>query len=176
MPTAWRFGLAGVALALLAAWHWAGIRQADAAGYRRGAAEVQGRWDAERVRMHAVAASAAAAARAEEQRRVAAQKEIEDAHQAELQRLRADAAIADAAAGRLRQRVLDLIAAARRDSAGSDPAAGPGGPAAADAGLVLADVLGQCVARVRQLAELADQRGAAGISCQRQYDALTAAQ
>ena len=122
-----------------------------------------------------MAASAAAAARAEEQRRVAAQKEIEDAHQAEVQRLRADAAIADAAAGRLRQRVADLIAAARRDASG-DPAAGPVVPATADAGMVLADVLGRCVARVRQLAELADQRGAAGISCQRQYDALTAAQ
>ena len=50
IPTAWRFGLAGVALALLAAWHWTGIRHADAAGYRRGRAEVQDRWDADRLR------------------------------------------------------------------------------------------------------------------------------
>lgn len=175
IPLPWRIGLAGFVLALLAAWHWTGIRQADAAGYRRGAAEVQGRWDADRLRAAAVAASAAAAARAEEQRRAAAHQEIEDAHQAEVQRLRADAAIADAAASRLRQRVADLIAAARRDASG-DPAPGPVVPATADAGLVLADVLGQCVERVRQLAELADQRGAAGVSCEQQYDSLTALQ
>lgn len=176
IPLPWRIGGALTLLAAVAGYHALAVHQADAAGHRRGAAEVQGRWDAERVRLHAVAASAAAAARAEEQRRFLQQAAIEDAYAKELQRLRADAAIADAAAGRLRQRVLDLIAAARRDSAGADPAPGPGGAAAADSGLVLADVLARCVARARQLAELADERGAAGVSCERQYDSLTAPQ
>lgn len=173
IPLPWRIGGVLVLLALVTGYHLLATHQADAAGHRRGSAEVQGRWDAERVRLYAVAASAAAAARAEETRRSLAQAAIEEAHAKELVRLRADAAVADAAAGRLRERVAALIAAARRDSAGTDPAPGPVGPAAAGAELVLADVLGRCVARVRQLADLADERGAAGVSCERQYDALT---
>lgn len=173
IPLPWRIGGLLVLLAMVGGYHLLAVHQADAAGFRRGSAEVQGRWDAERVRLYAVAASAAAAARAEETRRSLAQAAIEEAHAKELVRLRADAAVADAAAGRLRERVAALIAAARRDSAGADPAAVSAGPAAGDADLVLADVLGRCVARVQLLAELADQRGSAGSACVAEYDALT---
>lgn len=39
---------------------------------------------------------------------------------------------------------------------------------------MLADVLGRCIARVRLLATAADERGAAGALCEREYDEVTA--
>lgn len=170
-PRAWAAAalLAGACVGL-ALWHHSRVQAADAAGYSRGHAlflQLQSR-------VQEQALKATQAARDEEARRYAARKEIDDAHQAELVRLRADAAVADAAAGRLRQRVADLIAAARGAYApAANPAAVQPGPAAADAAGMLADVLGRCIGRVRQLAAIADHRGAAGTACQREYDALT---
>ena len=163
--------LAAAALASL--WAWGHAREAR--GDRAGRAAVQAMWDAAELRRAAVAAAAQLAARAEEQRRAAAHQEALDAYEAQLARARADAAIADAAAGRLRQRVAALIRAARGDSGGADPGVAPPGPAAQDPAGLLADVLGRCVERVRFLAAAADERGAAGQACERAYDALTPA-
>lgn len=111
--------------------------------------------------------------REEEHRRETAQKEALDAAEQTAARARADLAIADAAAGRLRDRVAALVAAARQ--AAANPAPGAGSPAAADAAGMLADVLGRCITRVRVLAAVADERGTAGQLCERSYDALTPA-
>lgn len=173
IPLPWRIGGLLVLLALVGGYHLLAVHQADAAGFRRGSAEVQGRWDAERVRLYAVAASAAAAARAEETRRSLAQAAIEEAHAKELVRLRSDAAVADAAADRLRERVAALIAAARRDSTGADPAAVSAGPAACPEADLLAVVLGRAVEAAGQLAAAADESRAAGAACVAEYDALT---
>lgn len=172
IPLPWRIGGVLVLLALVTGYHLLATHQADAAGFRRGSAEVQGRWDAERVRLYAVAASAAQAAREEEKRRALSQAAIEEAHAKELVRLRADAAVADAAAGRLRERVAALIAAARRDSAGADPAAVGAGPAACPEADLLAVVLGRAVEAAGQLAAAADESRAAGSACVAEYDAL----
>lgn len=173
IPAPYRLLVAGVAVAAAAAGAWGFVAQresaAEARGYQKGHAE----FTALQADMTTKALAGELAARAEETRRTAAIKEIENAHQAELQRVRADAAIADAAAGRLRQRVADLIAAARSGQGGSDPKVVGPGPAADDAAGVLADVLGRCVARVRLLAAVADDRGAAGHACERSYEALT---
>ena len=108
--------------------------------------------------------------REEEHRRAAAQQEALDAAEHNAAQARADLVIADAAAGRLRDRIATLVAAARE--AASHPQAGqPGAPAADPAGL-LADVLGRCITRVRVLASIADERGTAGQLCERSYDAL----
>lgn len=97
-------------------------------------------------------------------------QEALDAERKEHERARADAAIADAAAGRLQQRVAALVAAARQ--AARDPGPAGGSPPAGDAAGMLADVLGRCIARLRQLGEVADARGIAGSTCERAYDAL----
>lgn len=166
---------AGLALAVLAAWAYLGHiertahKAGDTAGYARGHAEYLELL----ARVAESARLAEAAERLKETRRTAAVQEAIDAKDLELQRLRADRAIADAAAGRLQQRVTALIAAARSSSAGGHPQAAASGPPAEDALGMLADVHSRCVARVRLLADLADQRGAAGAACERIHDAMT---
>lgn len=168
------WALAG-ALALVGLVIWGLHREhaADAAGYVRGYGVGHAEFTTLQTEMTRRALVAAEDARAEEMRRAKAQKEIEDANEARLQTLRADAAVADAAAGRLRQRVADLIAAARRGAGASDPAPVVGSPAAGDPVGVFANVLSRCVERVRFLAAVADERGAAGAACVSEYDALT---
>lgn len=119
----------------------------------------------------AAALKASTEYRAEEQRRAAEQQEKIDAAEQKLVQERADRAVADAAAGRLSQRVAALVAAARE--AARNPQAVQPGAAADDPAGMLADVLGRCVQRVRLLATLADERGTAGQLCEQSYDALT---
>jgi septal ring factor EnvC (AmiA/AmiB activator) len=125
----------------------------------------------EKQRAAEAARAAEARYRAEEQRRAAAQQEAIDAAEKQAERARADAAVADAAAGRLRDRVASLVAAARR--AATNPEAAASSPPATDAAGMLGFVLDRCISRVRLLAELADRRGIAGAACVRAYDALT---
>jgi hypothetical protein len=109
--------------------------------------------------------------RAEEQRRAASLQGNVDEAEKKLAAARADIAIRDAAAGRLQQRVATLVARAREAARNPQPAASSA-PADDPAGM-LADVLGRCVARVRLLATVADERGIAGNACQASYDALS---
>jgi hypothetical protein len=109
-------------------------------------------------------------ARAGEQRRTAAQTEIADAARKEAESARADARDADAAAGRLRVRVAQLIAAAR--AAGNTSAASTGA-AAGDPLDVLANMFSRLDRRAGELAEYADSARIAGHACEQSYDALT---
>lgn len=157
--------LAGAALAGLAAWNIQGWRLA---------AEV------ERVNAnHAayVAAIEQDARKAIEQQRHAearAAEEVEriarESHEA-LERSRADADAARTAADGLRRQLAAYLAAARAGAAHPGPAA-PGAPAGDPIG-VLADVLERADRRAGVLAEFADRAHAAGIACERAYDALT---
>lgn len=83
---------------------------------------------------------------------------------------RRDAAAAADLAGRLRQHITRLAAATAADPAPAGP-----GDAAAGPGLVFADVLGRADARLRALAEYADQARIAGLTCQRAYEAVRSA-
>lgn len=179
IPLQYRLLAAGVAALAIAAaiMAWGASREAD--GRKIGRAEVQRVLDAERqdwADQRAAAAEtsrlAAQAARIEEQRRVAALQEALDAAELQARRERADRVVADAAAGSLRERIAALVAASR--FAARNPGLTLGGPAAEDPAGVLADVLGRCEARVRLLAGVADERGRAGVLCERAYDALTA--
>lgn len=90
--------------------------------------------------------------------------------------LKADRDRADLAARGLRQQLNELT---RRFGAGATPgadtvAAGQQ-PSAGDAIGVLADVLGRCDARAGILAAFADEAHAAGLACERNYDAARAA-
>jgi hypothetical protein len=127
-------------------------------------------WAKDRAERAEAARQAEAAARAEESRRAAAQQEVIDAHEKELARLRADAVIADAAAGRLRDRVAVLVAAAR--AAAADPAATGGRPAGPDPLDLLADLQRRADQRAGELAQVADERGAGWEACVSAYDAL----
>ncbi len=173
MPWRWLALASAAIVAIGALLGWGEGR--ERAGYRAGSAAVRTEWQAADLVRAAAAARAQEAARIEEQRRAAAHQEVVDAYQAQLQRARADAVVAAAAAGRLQQRVAALLAAARDRAAAGDPAPSAGSPAADDAAGVLADVLGRCVERVRRLAEVADERGAAGAACEQAYDSLTVA-
>jgi hypothetical protein len=83
----------------------------------------------------------------------------------ELARLRIDRADADRAGLDLRVRLTAAVAAARAAAAaGSAPAGDPIG--------VLADVLVRADDRAAVLADFADRSRAAGLACERSYNAL----
>jgi hypothetical protein len=130
-------------------------------------------WAKDRLARADAARQAEAAARAEESRRAAAQQEVIDAHEKELARLRADAVIADAAAGRLRERVAQLVDTAR--AAASNPTAAGGGQAGPDAVDLLAELQRRADERAGELARVADERGAGWQACVGAYDSLTGA-
>jgi hypothetical protein len=185
IPAPYRLLAAGIAaaalLAAIAGWGEYRQHQGDTAGYNRGmavAAKVQAtldkerrEWADERAAAAESARLAAKAALAETMRRTQALQEAVNAAELVAQRERADRVVADAAAGRLRERIDALVTAAR--FAARNPGLAIGSPPTDDATGVLADVLGRCVARVQRLAAIADERGRAGQLCERAYDALT---
>jgi hypothetical protein len=170
VPTGWLWPAAGVAgLALVAG---LGVQTLRVDHALRDLAEVQAAWSRDREQAAEKSRQAEATARAREQAWLAQQKELDDANNLKLQALRADIALRDAAAGRLQQRVAALVAAARAAATGASPE--QGSPPAADTTGMLADVLGRCIERVRLLATVADERGAAGALCEGEHDAVTA--
>ena len=132
--------------------------------------QVQNAWALDRAHAQAEALRITTEYRAEEQRRIAAHQEIVDATERKLTQVRADAAIADAAAGRLQQRVAALVAEARRAAENSGPAGTS--PPAGDPIQLLADLQRRADEAAGVLARLADERGAAGSACEAAYDAL----
>jgi hypothetical protein len=86
----------------------------------------------------------------------------------EVARLRIDRADADAAGRDLRVRLAGAVAAARAASAaGGAPAPGDGDPIG-----VLAGVLERADEVAGDLADFADRSSAAGLACERSFDAL----
>lgn len=85
-------------------------------------------------------------------------------------RIEADLLSARAAGSSLRDAARS---AASRCSAVASPANASSSPPAGNTGMVLADVLERLEARAINLAELADRRGLAGTTCERERDALT---
>jgi len=118
-------------------------------------------------------AAAALAVRAQENQWVKSQEENARETANQILAARADADDARRAGDRLQQRVAALVASARAAAAhpGTEPTVAP----ADDAIGVLADVLGRADTRAGILAEYADAARVAGTSCERDYDALTAA-
>lgn len=106
--------------------------------------------------------------RAEEQRRVAAQKDINDETQRLATRARADARAVTASAPSLR----NAFASACFRAAPEHSTTVPGVATAASGVDLQSDVFGQIEQRLRDLARIADERGIAGESCVKSYDAL----
>ncbi len=120
----------------------------------------------------AAAADEARALRAsitETERRLSAHQEIASAAQSVADRNARDAAGARAAADRVRR-----AAAAIAASAASVSASAPSGcPAAGADATLLAELLGRATERAVEMAAAADAARAAGIACERAYEALT---
>lgn len=171
----WLIGGAG--LALVAAIGAQQLRVASARGdaqsCRVDLATEKGARQQDRALSAAAYAAQSESYRAEEQRRTKAQQKVVDEAEKRLVKLRADQAIADAAAGRLRQRVVALVAAVR--AAANNPAASASGASAPDAVDLLADLQRRADERAGLLARVADERGAAGEACVAAYESLTAA-
>lgn len=104
-------------------------------------------------------------------RRLFVQSEVIHAQVQQTEQLRAAAGRAADADRSLRGELARL--AARSRAAAADPSATGASQAAAEAGAVLADLLGQCSSRRQELAEYADSARIAGEACQRSYEALT---
>lgn len=139
--------------------------------FRAGKAAVRAEWDAAKAAQQQVDLQAGIDNAKETQRRLARQKESQDANTQDLAAaLAAAGRNADAADG-LRAQLAD--AAQRWRTATGDPAIGEECKAAGDAISVLADVLGRADRRAGELAAIADTARAAGLQCERDYDALT---
>jgi hypothetical protein len=120
----------------------------------------------------AAAREAEAAARLEEQRRARALQEVIHDTESKLSRARADAARAADAGRRLRQRIDEITAACRGGGAG-DSGFADAGQATDAAGFVLADVQRRLDEAADAIAGFADRAHAAGLACERSFDAMT---
>ena len=164
------------ALALLAglwAAHAWDLARAVSAAHAAGAAEVQGRWDAERIEAQRAALEAEQAERAKEQARQAEQRRQDEIDARTLADARAAAARSDAVARRMRERAAALEAAAAHCPAGGDPAAAAERETAEAARDLLAQLRGRLDEAATDLARYADASAAAGRSCEARYGSLT---
>jgi hypothetical protein len=128
-------------------------------------------WAIARAQSAEAAASAQAAYRNQESEWRASQDEIARNAEKAVQQARNDAADASAAARGLRQQVAAVVASDRRRAA-ARPSASASGPAASDTEDLLAGLFLSAVDRARELAAIADERGAAGVACERAYRSI----
>lgn len=161
------YGAAAVAAALSIA---VGVQTLRLGSAQREVATLEATIDKERREAADRALAAERTARDEEARRLELLGRIDRETATKTRQDRSDAATVVVAGGGLRQRAAAAVAA--RCEAPRDPASPVDRPAANDAGVVLADVLGRLEETARRLAALADERGTAGEACERAYDAL----
>lgn len=137
------------------------VAGAGAYGYHHGVQKERGKWERQ-------AAETLAQVQTESARRTARLQENVDAAYLKQRQAESDARSLRAAAVGLRDQVTAYARA-------SCPAAAPGGPAATDPGLLLADVLSSAAERAEQLAGAADSARIAGQLCQSAYEGLSSA-
>ncbi|MFM5422218.1 DUF2514 domain-containing protein [Aeromonas veronii] len=145
-------------------------------GYQSGAdakeLEWSAKWDKQAEQQATAKAKATMEAREEELRRQASIDKVRDDAEKQIARAESDALAArDAADGVLEQA---KRLAARAGKCPSNPSATQSGAPAAEPSVVLADVLGRADARAGELAAAYDRSRAAGLACERAYDALRA--
>lgn len=145
-------------------------------GYQSGAdakeLEWSAKWEQQAEQLATAKAKALVKAREEEQRRQSSIDKVRDDAEKQIALAERDAlAASDAAAGVLEQA---KRLAARAGKCSSNPTATQSGAPAAEPSVVLADVLGRADARAGELAAAYDRSRAAGLACERAYDALLA--
>ena len=143
---------------LAAAIAWGGFQRWRA----NGAAET---YQAAQIQAAKQTEAALAANIRETARRLAAQQEATREAENQASIARVDAAAAATAAERLRKRLAAIRAA--------EPRASDSAAAGASTTDRLADVLGQCADRYREVAAAADQAIVSGRACEASYEALT---
>jgi len=135
-------------------------------------AEWQVEWNARDARDREAKASNEAEERAKEQaRQLAVNKVIQDG-QRTIDQATADAADARASAHSLREAADNLASRLATSEASGNSCAVAASKAATRAAMVLADVLKRADQRAGDLASIADQARARGVTCERAYDAL----
>lgn len=167
----WAKALIVAALLGLAAW---GVHLYNDSLREDGRQEVRAEWDKERIELGDRALAESESKAKESLRRMEAQRSNQDAQDRELGAARVAAARNAADADRLRQQ----SASAARDWAArlaDSPTAEDLAAAGAAIG-VLTDLLGRADRRAGVLASYADTARAAGLKCERDYDALKPSQ
>ncbi|WP_223538805.1 DUF2514 family protein [Pseudomonas sp. BF-R-12] len=135
-------------------------------------AEWQARWNARDTRDAATKVDNEAAERAKEQaRQLSINKAIQDG-QRTIDQATADAIRARNSADSLRAAADDLAARLAASEAGGNSCTAAASKAATRAAMVLADVLKRIDQRAGDLAEVADQARARGVTCEQAYDSL----
>lgn len=164
-----------IAAIAAAVWGWIqyGKHAAHERGLAEGRAEIHAQWDKEKLEQDAADMAAAQEHAVESKRRMAKQQENQDAQNQELARARADADRSKRVAEQLR-RDHETAAAQWRSRLADSPTRADIEAAAGAIG-VCTDLLGRAVARAGILASYADTARAAGLKCERDYDALTPA-
>lgn len=142
----------------------------DAAGYTRADLEWQAKWNKQAEAMAKAKADAVVLAREEEQRRQSEIDKVRQDAEKQIAMAESDAAAASAAADSLHEQARRLEA--RANQCAGNPAASQPGQATAQPGVVLADVLRRADERAGELAAAYDRSRAAGLACERAYDAL----
>ncbi|EKR2074120.1 TPA_asm: DUF2514 domain-containing protein [Salmonella enterica subsp. salamae] len=111
--------------------------------------------------------------RAKEQRRQHAADEERKRADEELAKVQADADAAERARGGLQQQLAAVQRQLARSETGRLSALAATGPAKAEAGILLAQLLSESVERNQQLAKFADEAYTAGKTCERTWDRVT---
>ncbi|MEL3918140.1 DUF2514 family protein [Aeromonas enteropelogenes] len=132
----------------------------------------QVKWDAEVAKQATARVKAEKTARMEETRRQTEISEVKNHAQAEIAQAQADAVAAGLESDKLRKQARRL--ATRAGQCACDTGATPGSPAAGQPAVVLAELLSRADQRAGELAAAYDRARAAGLACERAYDALQA--
>ena len=135
--------------------------------------EWQSTWSDRNTRDAEAKATNEAAAREREQAyQQSINKAVQDGQRL-IDQAAADAAIARASADSLRGAADNLAARLSASEASGNSCTAGASKAAARAAMVLADVLKRVDQRAGELAEVADQAGARGLTCEQAYDGLS---
>ena len=134
--------------------------------------EWQGKWDKQALELTEAKTKAMELVREEEHRRQSSINKVREDAEKQIALAERDAlAASDAAAGVLEQA---KRLAARAGKCPSNPSTTQPGAPTTEPSVVLADVLGRADARAGELAAAYDRSRAAGLACERAYDALRA--
>ncbi|KQP02441.1 DUF2514 family protein [Pseudorhodoferax sp. Leaf265] len=165
---------AGLAALVLAGLHW-WTSSIEARGYDRGRNDAMAKWaQADLARARATLRQSEVNREEETRREAAKQKEIDHA-QEQRRAAVAAAARADRAADGLRGQLATFLADARsRARVPADPGTAGGSPPVGGDLDLLAELYRGADARAGELAKALDVSRAAGHTCERLYDALTA--
>lgn len=168
----WAWALVALAAAAAAAAVAAGLQTVRLANERAAHAQTRAQWAHDAKRAAESFAADIQSARDDERRIAATQRGSLNVTLTDLDHARTDAAAARTAADRLRAHVAALAASCRA-AVPASPAAAGSAPAAHTAGDLLADMQRRIDEAAGAIAAHADAARAAGLGCERDYDAVT---